>query len=53
MDKRIFYILTALNIILLFVNLYLGYTRNNYNLLNIFSNIFLAFGMYRLSKKQK
>jgi hypothetical protein len=53
MNKRIFYILMALNIILLFINLYLGYIRNNYNFFNIFSNAFLAFAMYFFSKKQK
>jgi general stress protein CsbA len=53
MDKRLFYVLTALNIILLFINLYVGYTRNNFNFLNIFSNIFLVIGLYLLSKKQK
>lgn len=53
MDKRLYYVLTATNIIFLLINLYVGYTRNNYNFLNIFSNIFLAIGMYLLSKKQK
>ncbi len=51
MNKRLFYILLALNIILLFINLYLGYVRNNYNLFSIFSNISLAFILYMSSKK--
>lgn len=53
MNKRVLYVLVILNIILLFLNLYLGFTRNSYNYLNIFSNILIALGMYFLAKKQK
>lgn len=53
MNKRILYVLVVLNITLLFINLYLGFTRNSYNYLNIFSNILTTLGMYFLAKKQK
>ena len=53
MDKRIFYILVILNIILLFINLYNGYSTKSYNYLSIFSNILMALAMYLLAKKQK
>lgn len=53
MNKKNFTIIFWLNIVLLVVNLYIGYTSNKYNYFTIACNILLAVGMYLLSKNKK
>lgn len=53
MYKKFFTIIFWLNIVLLVVNLYIGFTSNKYNYFAMASNLLLAVGMYLLSKNKK